>query len=806
MLRSADNEEEQAKKLNEKKRMGAESETQKGAKQWAEAVAEYDWDYVASESLLHFAEVYTGVLPSPRRVRGPLGWIAHLCGVIAQEYGEDSKAASSKGYIDPMGALSALIRPSKRLAQATHDMLSDPFFSKVLGLKDAEVLPEGEMNQALVSPVATSSSFRPLFTASDRKTRVVASKDELYEPIGKAESRSPSTAEKIGMDKGKENQDRLKAELLLDTHPLISPAIGDWSKIKLKNGCLVTWGERERMAEDIEAWVDSVCRGVENEKDAPPGQDGASEPKQRAKASMEEGEEDANSWIESAVERGPGGVHAWPYVSMYLAGTEAERERGLDMLAEFVARLPSESTAAVMNQGYGYESKKDMSAIDPPHAAPDSPYSESASEGSMPSDVDLHGFVGEDEGDFHQRFQGPSHTVNIVDAFKKASEINARETLQQDSTTHGLGLSNDAGVPSPTVAPNVEQEEEDLDLTPSQALRPIRILGNQIHRVAPPQIVTERERGRSRSPRQTSNINTMMNAPSFPSEFISSVQLHRPGTIQTRAAQEPAAAQSVALLWWTSPVDNEEAQVERDGDGIEAEEVTLTQATDQTSRSPNQSLEDIMEVSSDEAFSPNRSISPPSQNEVINTEEEDDVDEEREAMNALASAPLDISYYGLSHYAIQRPEPEGLSDIAEEGSVLSASVTSAGENQSRSLSPVGNVRNQSPQTSLTAASMLMREQEWNSRWDRPRWPVEDDEEEEGNEGKEEIEGQLAFSPPAHPQPGPSLPLVHHHSGWKSTEDISSTMREPGNSRGSQSAQQSPSIGIARKKPKGDVWW
>ncbi|PWN35955.1 alpha/beta-hydrolase, partial [Meira miltonrushii] len=196
---------------------------------WTEAVAKYDWDFVAGETLLHFAQVYSGVLPLPRRVYGPLG------------------------FMNPFRALSALSRPSRKLARATHEALNDPLLPRLLGLN---LIGTGVQSQ------------------SDTVSR--------YDSITAA------------------TRTRLHARQLLDTHPLLSPAIGDWSRIKLKHGCLITWGERERMAEDIESWVDSLVNQAQ------------------------------------AIEKGPGGVHAWPFVSMYLAGSEGERERGLDLMARFV--------------------------------------------------------------------------------------------------------------------------------------------------------------------------------------------------------------------------------------------------------------------------------------------------------------------------------------------------------------------------------------------------------------------------------------------------------------------------------------
>ena len=764
----------------------------KGAKEWTEVVAEYEWDYVASEALLHFAQVYTGILPSPRRVRGPLGWIAHLCGAIAQEIGEEGKTSPAKGgYIDPMGALSALVRPSKRLAQATHDMLSDPFISKILGLNDANVSLDQELSQTVAMPLASNSSFEPLFSASDRKTEVVRSKDDLYLPIGQL-GQTRSTTDKIGMNRPKEDEARWKAERLLDSHPLLSPAIGDWSRIKLKHGCLVTWGERERMAEDIEAWVDSVYDDADSRQDVPPAQDGESQPKMKRRSGDGDNVDDAG-WLETAVERGPGGVHAWPFVSMYLAGTEAERERGLDLLADFVARSEPEAgpAAALRTSMPGEEALLDL-----PHAAPDSPVSEPDSVGSMPSDVDLHGLVGEDDEDDGEegeveRFDGPAPVIDIVEAVRKA-----RERASQDST-HGLGLSND-------LTNQGGPDEEDLDLTPSRAIAPVRFVGSQVQPSPTRPAAVQRERGRSRSPRQTMSLNTQWSAPPDAPLFVSSVRLHRPDMAHANKSYEDVGRQeeqpkSAPPLWWVAAAsgDSDEAQKRQEEVGD-----TAVADKDDSAGQASRVLEDILEVSSDEAFSPTRSLSPPAQNEEA-------------AVSALVAAPLDVSHYGLSHYAVYRPEPEGLSDIAEEGSVLSASYTS-GDIASRSRSPAdGNIRNLSPPPSLAAASMMMRDDEESSQWRRSRWAVEEDDggseqdegqgDEYGSGGGGADEVEMAFSPPAQPQPGPSIPVTAARTpAWKSTVDLSSAIGESSSS--SSPSAQSPAIGIVRKKPKGDVWW
>ena len=309
------------------------------------------WDYVCPEALLHFAQVYSGVLPTPRRVRGPIGWISHLCKVVAEGYpdlqrttagktsGSTSSAASSSSspspskqgkvkpdtknsstksssyaatFMDPPKQLAALANPPRRLARAVFRMLDEPMFLK---------RPSSELaNEQQVMRYETRSSdaylgLDPLFSAKDRETRSVASKSQLFVPFEETMGANPGCTRL-----GDEALTMAKAATELDHNPLISPAIGDWSKIRLSKGALVVWGERELMSEDIGIWVQKVRR-----ESATPAPDGQADTAQ-------------DNWIHAAIEKGPAGVHAWPLVSMYLAGTEAEREKGLDLLARFIAR------------------------------------------------------------------------------------------------------------------------------------------------------------------------------------------------------------------------------------------------------------------------------------------------------------------------------------------------------------------------------------------------------------------------------------------------------------------------------------
>ncbi|KAN0064099.1 hypothetical protein ACQY0O_003263 [Thecaphora frezii] len=344
---------------------------------WAEAMAEYDWDYVAAEALMHFAQVYAGVLERPRRVRGPMGWVANLCAYLADDDDGGGGAAPQSGKFgsyDPLTILSRLVTPpTARLARVAYAALTEPLLDLSTKRFRAPGKPRGDPFEDEGS--LQQGGLDPLFNRSERLTDAVASSTDLFVPTWAC----CSEPEAKGDDDGRWwDPEFREAVNRLENHVLISPTLGDWSRIRLKRGMLVTWGERERLAKDIEAWAQRVrseqAEGGSGRRDAstagtaapstPRGAGGQHDrPEQdrdepppvpslqvRRAASLRASEVAPSAsppapaptqkaqWLSTAVEHGPSGVHAWPFVSMYLAGSEAEREKGLELIAGFVAK------------------------------------------------------------------------------------------------------------------------------------------------------------------------------------------------------------------------------------------------------------------------------------------------------------------------------------------------------------------------------------------------------------------------------------------------------------------------------------
>lgn len=177
-------------------------------------------DFIAAESLLQFAQLYSDIIPRPRRVAGPIARV--------------------------------LARP---WAAALRDRLRRPALTGA-----------------------------PAFASVEGDSHVVDCPMQLYAPP------------------------LFQHSLLMD--PLVSPVLGDWTRVQLPYGLFVTWGEEERMATDIATWVTRIAL------------DGA-----------------ATLRMETHTEPGAFGVHIWPFVSMYVGASVRERERGLEMLADAVLDL-----------------------------------------------------------------------------------------------------------------------------------------------------------------------------------------------------------------------------------------------------------------------------------------------------------------------------------------------------------------------------------------------------------------------------------------------------------------------------------
>ncbi|EPQ27559.1 uncharacterized protein PFL1_04697 [Pseudozyma flocculosa PF-1] len=351
---------------------------------WTEAMAEYEWDYVAAEALLHFAQVYAGVLDKPRRVRGPTGWVANFCAILAGDpeppQGVEADKPGARPYAyNPLSVLSRLVTPpTTRLAKAAHTALTEPLLD--LGTQRFRAPGRPRADPFQNDRQSQRSGLEPLFPSRERETDAVASTADLFVPTW-GFSDSDNEDNEAERDPRRSSPTFAEAVDRLENHILISPALGDWSRIRLERGMLVTWGERERLADDIEAWAskvrqqqgraspafgeptseDSRSPSLSTSRTAGTAQHGSptqggdhaehvgslqhrravSSSKDRTTMPRQDGPAPTEaSYLCTAVEHGPSGVHAWPFVSMYLAGTEAEREKGLDLLASFIARPP----------------------------------------------------------------------------------------------------------------------------------------------------------------------------------------------------------------------------------------------------------------------------------------------------------------------------------------------------------------------------------------------------------------------------------------------------------------------------------
>lgn len=843
---------------------------------WAEVVAEYEWDFIASEALLHFAQVYTGVLPFPRRVYGPIGWIAHVLAALSVT--SDESNDSKNGFISAKGTsptLAMLTNPSRKLVRTLHDMLNDPFLSKVTG---SGMVEKHSNNAATSSKILTGhqrSGIEPLFSAEDRQTVLVNNKNSLHEPIHGPMSASP--AQKVGID-SEATDAQIRGRQLLEKHPLLNPAIGDWSRIKLKHGCLVTWGEREKMAADIEAWVDSITEipAVSSQSGDLPVQDSQlndsiegscthssidTKPEREKRPSTQA--DVGPDWLFTAVEKGPSGVHAWPFVSMYLAGSEKERERGLDLLADFIARRSDggqHSHEIVPKPDKSHLTPlsievPDLKVLDLPHAAPDSP--ESGSAGSMPSDVDLHGLVDDPHSTHLDAWRSPHHHfVSISHAVQRARDLgydtkNSPFGSPQSRQSHPLSSPNTPGVSEHYI----KKPRDDHFI---QAISR-----------------GEHERGRSRSPRRHINFSQPVSSPANVSStsgthsskqssstqqpqdyFVSHVPLHHPKDVspygplpsRTMPMQDQSPQGKISLLWTAN--DNSEAH------GFRQNKNSVQQAATTIGMQPSSDHSSVIESNrgveiSDDTMSPSSSRAKSSReilsegrpgtfipsDFVPSSDGEVSENDFGEAAEEEGLSPYDEqhdNYSGLSQWSIQRPEPEGLSDIAEEGSVLSASLTSNGDSRSRSLSPVGadvatHMQNLQSHSLLEAATNFMKDHRSQSKYDTDtessspqrnrQWRYLRDENSSSAMGTcedESDEGDVSdfdYSTSEREQRSDmtAVPILYPHQSSSGQQQhspacgIKTSPTQPSASNTSR-VQSASRLTNTQKKPKGDVWW
>lgn len=214
-------------------------------------------DYLAPEALLHYAQLYTGVLERPRRAQGPA---TTLCAYLAA-------LRPQPGLLAPVQTLAHYV-----LRTLTHPLLP----SRVARRQQTEAVP------------CYTSTRAAVLSLGDAESDAVLPPGPLY--------RISALLSVCGVQ-----------QELLARHPLVNPGLGDWSKVHLAHGLFVTWGRNEVLSGDIEAWAARLQLTWASQGRAP--------------------------GVELYAESGAGGVHVWPFVSMYLAARQTERERGLRMLA-----------------------------------------------------------------------------------------------------------------------------------------------------------------------------------------------------------------------------------------------------------------------------------------------------------------------------------------------------------------------------------------------------------------------------------------------------------------------------------------
>lgn len=242
-------------------------------------------DFLAPEALMHYAQLYAGVLRRPRRARGPASW---LC-----------------AYLEEQQITPGMMKPVSTAAHYLHHFLTHPLLRSAPRPARSNAVPKYTSTRSAVVP--------PDESCSDAIPRPHA----LYR-----------TSALLGV--------HTSPQAVLATHTLLNPGLGDWSAIHLPRGIFVTWGRNEVLAHDIEAWVARVrLVWASQERDT--------------------------ALLETVPEVGHGGVHIWPFVWMYLAARQSERERGLRTLAHAVLGLyPDELCMSPSESEYDFSSPASM--------------------------------------------------------------------------------------------------------------------------------------------------------------------------------------------------------------------------------------------------------------------------------------------------------------------------------------------------------------------------------------------------------------------------------------------------------------
>ncbi|WFD41543.1 hypothetical protein MPSI1_000174 [Malassezia psittaci] len=219
-------------------------------------------DFLAPEALLHYAQLYAGVLERPRRAQGPV----------------ETLRKSLIAYISKPISTAPLRIACRFLA----NFLSQPLLRCGTSPPSQEPMPN------------YSKTCAPVVMLDDAQSDAVVPPGPLYR-----------TTPLQGVQG--------KLQSMLATSPLLSPTLGDWSKVHLSHGIYVTYGFNEVLASDIDAWLVRLRTSWSASK--------------------------APGSVETYLEPGPSGIHVWPFVGMYLAGRQSERERGLRQLAQAILRV-----------------------------------------------------------------------------------------------------------------------------------------------------------------------------------------------------------------------------------------------------------------------------------------------------------------------------------------------------------------------------------------------------------------------------------------------------------------------------------